>query len=138
MADSEKTGGELLTIKEVAEKVKAGDPQFAEFAKELRTAAANFQAEDRGFDCRVCGKRYVPSKGQWIFYNLCTGCFAEFDFQKMRGRFREFPIAISPNSDPEAAAHIRAMIDRFGGGSAEEFYTESCDEWLRSKKESQK
>ena len=38
------------------------------------------------FDCRRCGTRFQPKSRQWIFYDLCDTCFAEFDKQKMHGR----------------------------------------------------
>jgi hypothetical protein len=38
------------------------------------------------FDCRLCGTRFRPKARQWIFYDFCDTCFAEFDEQKMHGR----------------------------------------------------
>ncbi|SRR5712692_5019019 len=38
------------------------------------------------FDCHRCGTRFQPKPRQWIFYDLCDGCFDEFDAQKMHGR----------------------------------------------------
>ena len=125
----------LLTIGEVVEKIKSGDLELAELAGELANADASFARDDRSFDCRLCGNHYMPAQGQWIFYNFCDKCFTEFNLQKMRGRFRGFPTQIDPNSDPKAAAHIGEMIERFSGGSVDEFYTESFDEWLKAKKE---
>lgn len=98
----------LLTIGEVVEKIKSGDPQFAELAAELANAHASFAKEDRSFDCRLCDKHFTPTETQWIFYNLCDRCFAEFNGQKMSGRFGPLP-----------------------GRSPEPCY-ESCDEWLKN------
>lgn len=46
--------------------------------------------EDRSFDCKKCGKHYIPKTSQWIFYNLCDECFVVFDREKMAERMEEF------------------------------------------------
>lgn len=122
MAESEKTGGELLTIKELAEKVKAGDPQFLELGRELDTALMSFNKEDRSFDCRLCGQRFTPAKGQWVFYNLCDTCHLEYQKQRpIRTLLPYWP------STEEGAENIKQEnVGRF----------ESCGEWSASKRES--
>ena len=126
-----------LTIGEVVERMESGDPQFAELRQNIDNADVSFAKQDRSFACRACGQSFAPGEGQWIFYNLCDGCFAEFDAQKMRGRFRGSPsLKPSADSDPGAAAVINDMIDRFGGGTQDDFYTESCDEWVAWRKTS--
>ena len=39
--------------------------------------------------CGACGSPWIPDS--WNFYGLCTSCFAEFNDQKMRGRFSTLP-----------------------------------------------
>lgn len=87
-------------------------PSGRELAESIHTAFESFSKEDRSFNCRCCGKHFVPSPGQWIFHNLCDECFTEFDNQKMRGRFR-----------------FIGLIE-----GVEEPSTESCEEWLKWKK----
>ena len=124
----------LLTIGEVAEAIKNGSREVAELVGELANADASFAKDDRSFDCRLCGNRSTPSENQWIFYNLCDDCFGEFNAQKMRGRFRGFNFNIAPDSDPQAASHIKNLSEKFGGGLPTESYYESCDEWLKTKR----
>ena len=124
-----------LTIGEFVEKIKDGDPEVAELANELANADASFAKGDRSFDCRLCGKHFVPSEHQWIFYNLCDSCFDEFNAQKMHGRFRGFNFNIAPDSDPQAASHIKDLSERFSGGLPTELYYESCEEWLKIKRQ---
>ena len=57
--------------------------------------------------CRACKKEWTP--GVWNFYDLCDECFAEFDSQKMRGRFSSL------------------------GGGEQLAYFESADEWIQSR-----
>lgn len=46
--------------------------------------------------CRRCGADWTPTG--WNFHDLCELCFAEFDHQKMQGRWnRFFPGGGNPN-----------------------------------------
>ena len=82
------------------------------------------------FNCRRCHVHFVPCDDQWIFYTLCDACFAEFDGQKMKGRF-------SGNRGMFNAAPLEVLAT-LGVRSADEIpeqrqpYFESCDEWLAS------
>ena len=116
--------GECLTVDEVARKIKDGDPQFLELGREIDTSLSNFAKEDRSFDCRLCGQRFTPAKGQWIFYNLCDSCHGEYQQQRPMRTF----VPHWPSTEEEAEEIKRMNVGRF----------ESCDEWLRSKKESQR
>ena len=81
-----------------------------ELAEDLGRAGTNFRNPGEGFDCRRCGVRYVPAPKQWVFHDLCDGCFALFDEQKMRGRF--VPLGGEPPP----------------GG----VYFESCEAWMEA------
>ena len=127
-----------LTIGQVVEEMKKGNPEFSELARDIKTASESFCSDDRSFDCRRCGTPFIPQEGQWIFYNLCDECFLKFNTQKMCGRFRGFNFNVSPDSDPEARRHIESLAEEFGGGNPcepyYEPYYESCDEWIEATK----
>ena len=78
----------------------------AKFVQEARAGLESFTKKDRSFDCRRCGTHYVPADGQWIFYELCDGCFARFDEQKMTGRC----IAMGMTPD-DGKRHYEAAAD---------------------------
>lgn len=64
-------------------------------------------------------------------YHLCSACWAKFDGQKMRGRFRSVGV------EHDELVRITAQLEQMGGPqmtighpSDEERYTESIDEWI--------
>ena len=62
-------------------------PMAKTFHQECDNAIESFGKENRSFDCRRCGERFQPARGQFIFYDLCDSCFEPFDDQKMHGRY---------------------------------------------------
>jgi hypothetical protein len=77
------------------------------------------------------------SSPKFLKYHLCNDCWAKFDGQKMRGRFRQMGIS------HEKAVEITAALDRLsaehsfpgpvyhlGHPSDEKRYTENLEEWI--------
>lgn len=77
-----------------------------------------------------CGMFKVPF---YFTYHLCNDCWAKFDGQKMRGRFRmigighESLVALTAKMDQEVPGGCPFTV---GHPSEEERYTESMDEWI--------
>lgn len=95
--------------KTVGVKMNVRNEEEAEgLVQQAMNGLASFEKADRSFDCRDCGERFTPKADQWIFYNLCDGCFRPFDAQKMAGR----------------------LYNHFGYGEKPEHYFESCDQYL--------
>jgi hypothetical protein len=92
-------------------KLKLIAPPSTELWNNVARGLNSFDKEDRSFDCRCCGTHYTPAKDQWVFHELCDKCFAEFDAQKMKGRFSG--LGWNKSSGP---------------------YTESTEEWIKMKK----
>ena len=79
----------------------------------------SFGKKDRSFDCRMCGSHYIPEEKQWIFHDLCDPCYAQFDAQKMEGRYYTW-MGGAERGDPKPA-----------------IYFESAEEWMAWKKSQQ-
>ncbi len=61
--------------------------EMTEVHDEITRGLDHFVSESlEPFDCKKCGESFTPSPGQWIFYNLCDGCFRAYNSAKMDSR----------------------------------------------------
>lgn len=120
-----------------------------EMLDESRRALESFGKADRSFDCIMCGNRFTPAEGQFIFYELCDRCFGSFDSQKMCGRYLLFGMLKSgecnhPNHFESAKAWAEDARVRFvaymegeiariaSGGNLPAWFSGTRDECLSS------
>ncbi len=69
-------------VAEVNRELDSPEGPKAEFAREIAACYEVGLAGDSSFPCRRCGQDFAPVKGQWIFYKLCDGCFAEWNWHR--------------------------------------------------------